>query len=110
MPDTRFGTGSLTGDGWLRALLDKCFPDFRLNRLKPLLHKDFGGLSPLKRPVPPEVGSEVHDMPGWVASTVREFEPVTEGTYDQVLVYCCCGRRATATGDRRLKTAIAPAS
>jgi hypothetical protein len=37
----------------------------------------------------PEVGSEVHDMPGWVASTVREFEPVTEGTYDQVLVYWC---------------------
>lgn len=35
----------------------------------------------------PEVGSEVHDLPGWVASTVMEFEPVTEGTYDQVLVY-----------------------
>ncbi len=37
----------------------------------------------------PEVGAEVHDLPGWVASTVREFEPVTEGTYDQVLVYWC---------------------
>jgi len=37
----------------------------------------------------PEVGSEVHDMPGWVASTVREFEPTGRGTYDQVLVYWC---------------------
>lgn len=37
----------------------------------------------------PEVGTEVHDMPGWVASTVREFEPANSGTYDQVLVYWC---------------------
>jgi hypothetical protein len=47
-----WGTGSLAGDRWLKALPDKCFHDFRLNRLKPLLHKGFEGLSPLKRPVP----------------------------------------------------------
>jgi hypothetical protein len=46
------GTGSLTGDGWLKALLDKCFYDCRLNRFKPCLHKGFGVSSPIKRPVP----------------------------------------------------------
>lgn len=37
----------------------------------------------------PEVGSEVHDMPGWVTSTVREFELTGRETYDQVLVHWC---------------------
>jgi hypothetical protein len=37
----------------------------------------------------PEIGSEVHDMPGWVASTLREFAPADRGSYDQVLVYWC---------------------
>ncbi len=50
--DRLTGTGLLTGDGWLKALLDKCFHVFRLNRLKLSLPKGFGGLSPLKRPLP----------------------------------------------------------
>jgi hypothetical protein len=41
----------------------------------------------------PEIGSEVHDMPGWVASTVREFVPHGRGTYDQVLVFWCAAAR-----------------
>jgi hypothetical protein len=44
----------------------------------------------------PEVGNEVHGMPGWIASTVREFEPSASSTYDQVLVFWC----ASAVLDR----------
>lgn len=36
-----------------------------------------------------EDGSEVHNMPGWVAIPGREFEPTGRETYDQVLVYWC---------------------
>jgi ABC-type proline/glycine betaine transport system permease subunit len=46
------GTGSLAGDGWLNALLGKCFPDLRLNCFKPLLHVSSEVLSSLQRPVP----------------------------------------------------------
>lgn len=37
----------------------------------------------------PEFGSAVHDMPRWVTSTIREFEPTGRETYDQVLGYWC---------------------
>jgi hypothetical protein len=70
---SRQGTGSLTGDGWLNALLGKCFPDLRLNCFKPLLHVGSEVLSSLKRPVPSSgnigilasygIGNALHGFP-----------------------------------------------